>query len=139
MRAVPGDPNTTPDEADVRIELSITDVRKLSDLSDYTGELDAEPGIRLTDSLNGPQQTESGTVSDFSLGFAVPCAGTSSSTVGSTCSVTTTADALKSGMVKERARTVWALGKVFVDDGGPDGVASTPGNTHFAAQGIYVP
>jgi peptidoglycan/xylan/chitin deacetylase (PgdA/CDA1 family) len=139
LHAIPGDQSTPADEADVRIDLSITDVRELSDLSDYTGQLDAEPGIRLTDRLNGPQQVESATVSDFSLGFAVPCTATSSTTAGSTCSVSTTADAVQPGMVKEGARAIWALGQVFVDDGGPDGVASTPDNTHFLAQGIFTP
>jgi hypothetical protein len=42
-------------------------------------------------------------------------------------------------MVKEGARAIWALGKVSVDDGGPDGVASTQDNTHFLTQGIFTP
>jgi hypothetical protein len=28
---------------------------------------------------------------------------------------------------------------VYVDDGGPDGVASTHDNTHFEVQGIFAP
>ncbi len=101
LRTIVGNPVTTTDEADVRIDLSLTDVRKRTDLSDYTAELTAVPRIRLTDRLNGPQQTEPGTTSDFDFDFAVPCAGTSDTTVGSTCSLSTTADALKPGMAKE--------------------------------------
>jgi Polysaccharide deacetylase len=42
-------------------------------------------------------------------------------------------------MVVEGAREIWGLGKVAVDDGGPDGVASTAGNSPFAVQGVFVP
>jgi hypothetical protein len=69
----------------------------------------------------------------------VPCAGTIDTTIGSTCSVSTSADALTPGMVKESARAIWALGEVTVDDGGPDGVASTHDNTPFAVQGVFAP
>ena len=139
LRTIVGNPVTTADEADVRIDLSLTDVRKRTDLSDYTAELAAVPRIRLTDRLNGPQQTEPGTTSDFDFDFAVPCAGTSDTTVGSTCSLSTTADALRPGMAKEGGRAVWGLAKVVIDDGGPDSTAATKNNTHFAAQGLFAP
>jgi hypothetical protein len=53
--------------------------------------------------------------------------------------VSTTADAVLPGAVQELKRTIWQLGAVRVEDGGPDGVAATPGNTLFATQGIFVP
>jgi hypothetical protein len=49
-----GNPATEADEGDVRLQVSLTDVRHLGDLSDYTGELEANLGIRLTDTHNGP-------------------------------------------------------------------------------------
>ena len=42
-------------------------------------------------------------------------------------------------MAKEGGRAVWGLAKVLIDDGGPDGIASTKNNTHFAAQGLFAP
>ena len=45
------------DQADVQLTASLTDVRKKSDLSDYTGELRAVFGIRITDRNNGPART----------------------------------------------------------------------------------
>jgi hypothetical protein len=134
LRAVPGDTSTSTDDADVRIDLSITDVRKLSDLTDYGGQLAGRPRIRLTDKV-----AESSTISDFDLELTVPCTATSDTTTGASCSLLTTADAVKPGMVKEGARAIWALEKAVVDDGGPDGVASTHDNTPFAVQGIFAP
>ena len=41
------------DQADVEIAVSLTDVRKASDLTDYTGELSAVLSLRTTDRHNG--------------------------------------------------------------------------------------
>ena len=135
--ALTGNPATTADEADVRFTASITDVRRKSDLADYTGQLEARSNLRTTDRFNGPGET--GTVQDLDYAFTVPCAATTGSTVGSTCSVTTTADALAAGTVKENRRAIWQLGQVRLYDGGPDGVASTQDNTLFAVQGVFAP
>jgi hypothetical protein len=137
VTALSGNPATTADEADVRFVASITDVRRKSDLTDYTGELQASPSVRITDRFNGPN--EGGTVQDIDFPVTVPCTATGSTTVGATCSVTTTADAIASGTVLENRRSIWQLGQVKVYDGGPDGVASTPDNTLFAVQGVFEP
>ena len=47
---MPGIRSTPPDEADVRFTVSIADVRRRSDLADYTGELQLDADIRITDS-----------------------------------------------------------------------------------------
>ena len=66
--------------------------------------------------------------------------GTADVNIGSTCGVTTTADALVPGTIQEGERAVWGLGQVVVTDGGADGLASTgAGNALFARQGIFVP
>ena len=39
----------------------------------------------------------------------------------------------------EGKRSIWEMGQVQVDDGGPDGVAATQPNTLFARQGVFVP
>jgi len=62
-----------------------------------------------------------------------------STTVGSTCSVTTTADTIVPGIVPEGKRLNWELGRVAVMDGGPDNLASTADNNVFAVQGLFVP
>ncbi len=80
------------------------------------------------------------TAQDTPFRVTVPCAATASTTIGSTCSVNTTADAvLGSGAIKEGRRSIWQLGQVRVYDGGPDGVASTQDNTLFAVQGVFAP
>jgi hypothetical protein len=60
-------------------------------------------------------------------------------TIGSTCSATTTADAVVPGAVLEGRRSIWEFGKVQVFDGGSDGVVSTTPNTLFADQAVFVP
>jgi uncharacterized repeat protein (TIGR01451 family) len=139
MKVATGNPATPADEADVNLVVSLTDVRKMNDLSDYGGELDARATIRLTDRLSGPSEADPATVTDFDLEFAVPCATTPSATIGATCSVTTSADAVTPGMVVERARAVWQVGRIEVDDGGTDGLAATNDNDPFVVQGVFVP
>ncbi len=134
-----GDPLTPADEADVPIIASITDVRLRSDLTDYTGELQALVNLRITDKASGPATTDAATVSDVPYAFTIPCSATPSGTVGATCALTTTADALLGGTVTETKRTVWEMGDVRVSDGGPDGQASTPNNSPFLRQGLFLP
>jgi hypothetical protein len=138
LAAVVGNPATPADEADVKLSASATDVRVRSKLSDYTGELEANARLRLTDRSSGPALDEPATVQDFIFRFTVPCQATVSTTVGSTCAVATTADALQPGSVREGARTIWQVGQITLFDGGPDGVASTAsGNTLFESQGVF--
>jgi hypothetical protein len=134
--AIGGNTATPADEADVRVRVNVTDVRNKTGLGDYAGQLKLVQDLRLTDRDNGP--TELGT-GDASLSFTVPCASTASTSVGSTCTLNTTADALAGGTVKETMRTIWQLSKVNVFDGGADGVASTNPNTLFLTQGYFVP
>jgi uncharacterized protein len=129
--------NVTP--GDVRIAVSLTDVRRQADLDDYTGELEADPILRITDRQSGTAGDEAATVSDFDFPVTVPCAGTADTTVGSTCAITTTANSVLPGTVSAGKRAIWQLGQIEVFDGGPDGLASTDDNTVFARQGIFVP
>jgi hypothetical protein len=136
---LPLNPNNG-NQADVQIEVSITDVRNASDLSDYTGALRAETDLRITDKQNSPVPNHNGTVEDTSFGFTVPCAATIAAGIGATCSVNTTANSLTPGLVIENKRSIWQLGQIRVYDGGADSDGDTPGdNTLFATQGIFVP
>jgi len=135
---LPGIPATPADEANARVTMSLTDVRRRSNLADYTGQVQLETSIRVTDKNNGPSET--GTTQDAPFRVPVTCGGTASTSIGSTCSVDTTVDAvLGAGAITEIKRTIWQLGQVRVNDGGADGVVSTTPNTLFAVQGVFVP
>jgi hypothetical protein len=127
------------DDADLRIVLNTNNVRDRTTLNDYPGELQGRVILRITDRHNGLTGINSGTVADTVYTFNVPCAPTSSTTVGSNCSVDTTADALAANTIREGKRTLWELGEVHVMDGGADGDAQTADNTVFLHQGLFVP
>jgi glucose/arabinose dehydrogenase/PKD repeat protein len=135
---VVGNPSTPADEADVRIVTSISDVRNpTTGYTDYAGNLRAEVGLRITDKLNGASQTDPAT-GDVPLDITLSCLPTIDPG-GSTCSATTTVDALMPGAVVEGRRAIWQVGQAQVFDGGPDGNVSTADNTLFATQGLFVP
>ena len=48
-----GNPATPQDEADVQVQVSLTDVRNRADLDDYTGDLEARTTLRITDRASG--------------------------------------------------------------------------------------
>jgi hypothetical protein len=142
VRVVPGTPPPGVDDADVRFTVSATDVRKRSDLADYTGELRVTHTLRITDRFNNLNEYPNGirgTLTDYVFAFTMPCTATASTQEGSSCTVATTAEALVPGSVPESKRSVWEVGQLTVLDGGPDGVASTDDNTVFLKQGLFVP
>jgi Tol biopolymer transport system component len=125
-------PSTPADEADVRIRSSVTDVRMASDLTDYTGLLQAWPSIRITDRDNTPSPGGPGaaTGSDLTFPFSLPCAATASTSVGSTCEATTSAEAVLPGSITGGRRAIWQVGAFEVrdDNGAP-----------FLRQGLFIP
>jgi hypothetical protein len=139
LDAVVGNPTTTADEADVGMGLDLTDVRVQGTLDDYTGELQVNVTLRMIDKYNGSTPVDAATVSGFIAAFPATCAATTDTTVGSTCTASTSADALVPGSAVEGVRAIWQLGQVEVMDGGADGSASTNPNTPFMRQGIFVP
>jgi WD40 repeat protein len=138
--AKPGNLATPVDEADVKLEVSLKDVRN-TDLSDYPGELQMQATRRITDKDNTPNPggPGAGTTNDLLLAATVPCTTNSDATVGSTCALLTTADTLVPGQVKEGMRSIWQLADVKLYDGGADGQAATSDNTLFMHQGLFVP
>jgi hypothetical protein len=140
LTTVLGNPATPEDEADVRILLQDTDVREAAGLSDYPGELELALDLLITGRDGAEAPTVPVTEEDAELSFSVPCAVSADMTVGSTCAIDTTADALVPGLVQEQRRTLWAAGAVRVFDGGPDGDADTLADDDlFQFQGIFVP
>jgi hypothetical protein len=132
---VPDDPLTSADESDVAISTTMTDVRRATNLSDYTGQLQDNVTLRITDVSNG----DAATIIDTPLRAPVPCAANSLPDQGATCSVITSVNAISPGAVTGGARAVWELGTVQLYDGGPDGIASTADNSLFARQGVFTP
>jgi hypothetical protein len=127
------------DQADVQINARITDVRKASDFSDYTGELRLILPLRVTDRYNGASLTEPATTADSPFGVNLNCSATTGPE-GGDCNVATTADAVTAGFVKEGKRSVWGLNQVQVFDGGADGDADTAAdNQLFEVQGAFAP
>ena len=127
-----GDPRTSADEADVKVAVSVADVRERPGLADFTGELTGRVSLRITDQgsdvLPGGGR-DPATVSDITLELPVGCAATTAE-VGGACAAATTVDALVPGAVAEGRRAIWALGQVELHD--PDGGV-------FARQGIFIP
>jgi Tol biopolymer transport system component len=138
-----------PDDSDVLIDATLTDVRCNSGvstcesgaLSDYTGNLQATATMQITDKYNGLAPTggpESATVTDMPLPATVPCTATATST-GALCSIDTSVNSLIPGAIKDAKRQILQLGQVEVFDGGPDGDVSTLPNDLFATEGLWVP
>ena len=125
-----GDPSTPADEADVRYDFALSDVRNAGDLSDYTGVLQARVRLRATDRGSGASESEPGTVRDLLLLASVQCTPTPAETTGGACNLSTTLDALTPGIVAEHARSVWELGQIEVLDAD---------NEIFARQGLFIP
>jgi hypothetical protein len=150
-----------PDDSDVKLELSITDVRCIPGAGvaacdavtpnaagglDYTGEVQGTAEIRITDHWNavaaggGP---DAATVVAIPFPVTSPCAVTALTSIGSKCSITTFANAVVPGAVKDTKRAIvetgTAAGMLRVDDGGLDGVMATTPNTLFETVGIFIP
>ena len=139
-----------PDDSAVAIKGTITDVRCKAGASacgganaqggpDYTGELQGNATIRITDHHNGPDRTDAATVQDIPLPFTLSCASTSDTAIGATCQIPTSTECLGCPPPKEGARTIVELTQIQLFDGGSDGIAATQGNTLFMVQGVFIP
>ena len=62
-------------------------------------------------------------MSDTSFPVAVPCAATADTSIGSTCAISTSANAVVPGSVQTGSLAIWQLGQVQVYDGGAKGTA----------------
>ena len=111
--------------------------------ADYTGQLQATVEVRITDRLNGPPGWRHGGghgPGRLAVADSFPCAPTAATAIGSTCSLTTTVDAITPGL---------GAGGQAGDLGARPGAgerrragrrrATPPPNTLFATQGVFVP
>src|SRR2546429_243075 len=110
-----------------------------TDGPDYSGQIQGNATIRISDHYNGPGLNEAATVIDIPFPVTGTCANTVSTTVGGTCTVATTANAVVAGSVKDTQRAVVEVGQLQVNDGGASGVAGAADASLFEVQGIFIP
>jgi hypothetical protein len=134
-----GNPSNPASASDLNVSVSITDVRRASDLTDYTGELQLRGNIRITDRLGGGGLDEAGTVQDMEVPATIPCAATASTVIGATCALATTVNAIVPGAIVNGKRAIWELGSVRVYDGGASETAGAADARLFETQGLFVP
>jgi hypothetical protein len=136
LDTVAGNPGTQADEADLKIESEITDVRNASDESDYAGELVLRIRPRVTDRAGGGFAGLSVTASDFRFDVPISCSPTAQAPNGSDCSISTTADVLWPGFIREGERMVVATLDIAVFDAGADGdIGGPPDCPRFCGTG----
>jgi hypothetical protein len=140
-----------PAQSDVRLSGQATDIRCRPGVAvcgsantaggpDYTGELQSNAMIRISDHFNGPGLNEPATVQDIPFPTTVTCSATADPSIGSFCSVSTTANAIVPGAVISNQRAIVESAQIHADDGGIDGLVSTPAdNALFAVQGVFIP
>jgi len=110
-----------------------------TDGPDYSGQVQGNATIRISDHYNGPGLNEAATVVDIPFPVNGQCANTISTTVGGTCTTATTANAVVPGSVKDTQRAVVEVGQLQIFDGGASGVAGAADATLFEVQGIFIP
>ena len=144
-----------PEDSDVNVIINLTDIRcrpasgvtacgsaNTAGGSDYTGQVYLVHHVRQTDRTNAPSGGSAfkfpGTVQDYDLvgSIAAPCSQSAVTTIGSSCSVNTSFNAVLPGSVLDGQRTVLELSFVSIADGGANGTAPT---FYFLDQGVFVP
>jgi hypothetical protein len=110
-----------------------------ADGPDYSGEVQGNAIIRISDHYNGPGLNEAATVQDIPFPVNTPCANTTATTEGGRCAITTSANAVVPGAVKDAQRGVVEIGQLQINDGGADGAVATADNTLFGVQGVFIP
>jgi hypothetical protein len=119
---------------------SVCNSANAADGPDYSGELQSNATIRISDHNNGPNHDEAATVQDIPFPVNYFCANTSDTSTGSFCTINTTVSALiPEGYSFDGLRTVVEITQLEVSDGGPDGNVATAGNTGFLRQGLFIP
>jgi hypothetical protein len=110
-----------------------------ADGPDYSGQIQGNATIRISDHYNGPNLNEAATVVDIPFPVNGTCANTTATNTGGICTVNTTANAVVSGSVKDTQRGVVEISQLQISDGGADGQVASPDNTLFGVQGIFIP
>jgi hypothetical protein len=153
ITVIPGDTDpTNGNQADVKLVGMGTDVRQGSatgpdyDPNPSAADVTSVAKVRISDAYNttGTQPCSSTTSCEATvqdLDFTVPtaCAATADPTIGSTCSVDTTANAVLTDVTKENKQAVVQIFRIRVADAGANGVRGDTDDRDFVMQGIYIP
>jgi len=153
ITVIPGDTDpTNGDQADVSLVGSATDVRQGSatgpdyDPNPSGADVTSVSKIRISDSYNttGAQTCSSTTSCEATvqdLDFTVPtaCVATADPTIGSTCSVSTTADTVVPNVTKENKQAVVQVFRIRTKDAGANGIPGDTDDRDAFMQGIYIP
>jgi hypothetical protein len=147
FKAIPGNPATEANEANVELIVSINDVRNHPSLTDYTGKIMLQSDLQITDQRNADEMPEWGTTQTIPFKWPVQCVATGDTTRGANCIATTSANSLFPGAVIEGRRNIWSVGQGSVMDSGPNGTGydSCPptcgdgDETVFLRQAIFIP
>ena len=115
--------------------------------TDYSGRVLLTLPLQITDKNNAAETPEPATVQPLSIPVPVDCVTTIDTTIGGTCSVSTTLDSIVPNTVVENQRSNWEVGQVQVRDAGPNGTgyASCPptcgdgDEATFMRAGIFTP
>ncbi len=147
------------------IGASISDVRcrpgaspcgsaNAADGPDYTGELQVDSTIRISDHFNAVDPgggNDPATVVDIGNPVNLTCASTADTSIGSSCNIQSgplepagpagSIPCPPSGCssVRNGDRTVVGITQIKVFDGGADGFMGTTDNTLFMEQGVFIP
>jgi hypothetical protein len=138
---------------DVLLDSVITDVRcrpgtssnvcnsaNATDGPDYSGELQGNAMIRISDHYNGPNLNEAATVQDIPFPVNLKCENTADTSVGGHCTIPPPTVICPECGPKEGVRTVVEITQLQIFDGGPDGqIATNDGSTLFMNQGVFIP
>jgi hypothetical protein len=142
-----GNANNNVDDGDVKVAVSMTDIRNNPSGTDYTGRVLLSVPLQITDKNNAAETPEPGTAQALSLRVPVDCVLTTDTSIGGKCNISTTLDAVVPNTVPEGQRSNWELGQMEVRDAGPNGTgyASCPptcgdgDEATFMRAGIFVP
>jgi hypothetical protein len=152
---VVGNPATYEDEADVNILVNVTDVRCQATNaacpggagSEYLGKALVTSSVRITDKASYGAGGKA-TVLDNDFDIPVDCTSTPSTTVGSKCTASTSADAVLPGLNQAGRNAITEVLSVKLKDPGPNGTGYDAGcpptcgdgdEAIFLGQGWFVP
>ena len=125
------------DDSDVVITASLNDIRNTSDLTDYAGELQASVTLNITD--KDPVNALPSTLAPLPFKVTIPCTPTASTTIGSTCGVSTSGRTPDTGDGSRGTASELGDQRGAVYDGGADGLASTAGQQRLRDAVLFVP
>jgi hypothetical protein len=141
----------SPSNGRVTITARISDVRCLPGTSagvcssanaedgpDYSGRLQMNTTIRMTDHYNGPGLNEPATVVDIPFPATLQCSATADTSIGGVCTIPE--NVTRPALVPDGAqsRVVVDVAQIQIFDGGADGQVATADNTRFEVQGLFI-